>query len=371
MERPGLKKGTKIAVAMSGGLDSSVAVLILKDAGFQPVGITLRFWVDPRAEKLLQEGDPSSFLDENIQDARKVAETLDIPHFVLNMEEDFYEKVVTYFLCEYTEGRTPNPCIPCNRYLKFSLLLQKARSMGIQYLATGHYARNIYCPSSGRYKLLQGKDRGKDQSYFLYTLTQQQLCAALFPLGEFTKEEIRQKARKAGLKVAEKKESQEICFIPDNNYRGFLKRYRPHSFSRGDILSTSGEKLGEHSGLPFYTIGQRKGLRLTSTRPLYVVGMDSCRNALIVGNKEEIFNCGLVAGDLNFISGEDPGRHLPVQVKVRYRSPAISAILYPPENGEAKVIFEESHKAVTPGQAAVFYSDEEVLGGGTIQRALR
>ena len=226
--------------------------------------------------------------------------------------------------------------------------------------------RNIYNPITGKFQLFRGKDRLKDQSYMLYMLTQEQLPALLFPLGGFTKEEIRKKTLEAGLQVAEKKESQEICFIPDNDYRSFLKRFCLQPIPRGEIVSTAGEKLGEHKGLPFYTIGQRKGLGLTSTRPLYVVDIDPCRNVLVVGNKEEIYNCGLTAGDLSFVTGKVPDKDLRVQVKIRYRAPSVPATLYPPEKGEAKVIFEENQKAVTPGQAVVFYQGEEILGGGTI-----
>ncbi len=361
MNRPGLEKGTKIAVAMSGGLDSSAAAFFLKEAGFQPVGITLLFWVDPRAGRRFQD----------LEDARKVAGALGIPHHVFNMEEEFYEKVVSYFLKEYQEGRTPNPCLQCNRYLKFALLQQKIRALGIDYLATGHYIRNVYEPRSGKFQLFRGKDSSKDQSYMLYMLTQEQLPFLLFPLGDFTKEEIRSKMRKAGLQVAGKRDSQEICFIPDHDLRDFLRRYCPRPITPGEIFSTAGEKLGEHGGLPFYTIGQRSGLGLTSTHPLYVVDMDPCRNALVVGSREEVFSRSLKAGDLSFIAGETPEEALPVQVKIRYRAPAVPATLYPPENGEAGVIFAEGQKAVTPGQAAVFYRGAEMLGGGIIRSADR
>jgi len=371
VDRPGLQKGAKIAVAMSGGVDSSAAALLLKNAGFRPIGVTLRFWVDPQAEKQAPREGRGCSSQRDINDARKVADDLDIPHYILDMQEDFYKKVVNYFLREYEEGRTPNPCIPCNRYLKFTLLLQKVRSLDINFLATGHYARNIFEPISGKYKLFRGKDAAKDQSYMLYMLTQKQFSAVLFPLGDFTKKEIRKIIRDAGLRVAEKKDSQEICFIPDNDYRSFLERVNPQSIFKGDILSTGGEKLGEHRGLPFYTIGQRKGLGLTSSHPLYVVDIDSRRNVLIVGKEEEIYHRGLSAGELNFVSGEVPEKELPVQVKIRYRAPSVPAILYPPEKGEAKVIFDKEQKAVTPGQAVVFYRDEEILGGGTITSSLR
>jgi tRNA-specific 2-thiouridylase len=356
MKRPGLKKGTKIAVAMSGGLDSSAAVLLLKEAGYQPVGVTLLFWVDP-----LTRGS-----GDDLGDARRVAADLGIAHQVIDMKDAFYEQVVSHFLLEYQGGRTPNPCLFCNRYLKFGLLLEKVRALGIDYLATGHYLRNTYNPDTGRFQLFRARDRSKDQSYMLYMLTQEQLPDLLFPLGDFTKGEMRSKVREAGLSVADKKDSQEICFIPDHDLRGFLKRYCPQPITPGGIFSTKGEKLGEHSGLSFYTIGQRSGLGLTSPHPLYVVGIDPGRNALIVGGKEDVFSGGLLAGNLNFISGKIPGKVQPIEVKIRYRAPSVSATLYPPQNGKARVIFAERQKAVTPGQAAVFYRGEELLGGGTI-----
>jgi len=370
-QRPGLTKGTKVAVAMSGGVDSSAAVVLLQESGFEPVGVTLRLWVDGEAirrglSRQEEEGKGCTSL-QGIEDAQKVARRLGIPHYVFDMQEDFLEKVVNHFLREYKSGRTPNPCIPCNRYLKFSLLMQRVRSLGIIFFATGHYVKNIYDPLSGKYSLCRGTDQSKDQSYMLYTLSQEQLAGLIFPLGELTKEEIRQKARDAALEVAEKKDSQEICFIPDNDYRSFLVRSGSEAILPGDILSVAGEKLGEHKGLPFYTVGQRKGLGLTSTEPLYVIDINPKSNALIVGHEDEIYSRGLTADDLNFIWGETPAEEMQVQVKIRYRAPSVPAILYPPEKGEAKIIFSQQQKAVTPGQAVVFYRGEEVVGGGTIK----
>lgn len=371
MERPGLKKETKILVAMSGGVDSSVAALLLKEAGFQPVGVTMRFWVDPLAEEKASAEARGCCSLKAVEDARQVAQALDIPHYVVNMQEPFYKKVVCYFTREYLRGRTPNPCVVCNRQIKFSLLLQKAKALGIDYLATGHYARVFYDPKAGIFRLLRGKDKEKDQSYMLYVLSQEQLSSIIFPLGELTKEEVRQKASERGLRVAEKKESQEICFLPDNDYRGFLEREHPQALVSGDIISTSGEKLGRHKGLPFYTIGQRKGLGLTSPYPLYVVRMDPQRNLLVVGREEEVYSWGLVAKELNFVSGLEPDEPLKIQVKIRYRAPFAPATLFPPKKGEAKVLFGRRQKAVTPGQAAVFYVGEEVIGGGTIEKAIK
>lgn len=366
LQKPGLQPGEQIMVAMSGGVDSSVAAILLKEAGFQPVGVTLRLWVDPVAEEKAADETRGCCSLEAVSDARNVAQDLDIPHYVLNMREAFHEKVVSYFTREYLEGRTPNPCIACNRYLKFSLLLQKARGLGINYLATGHYARITYDPGENMYRLFRGKDRRKDQSYMLYTMNQEQLSSVIFPLGSYVKQEIREIARDRGFNVAEKKESQEICFIPDNDYRGFLGREHPQAFSPGDILSASGEKLGRHRGLAFYTVGQRKGLGLASQQPLYVVKIDTRANVLVVGEEEETYSGGLVAEELSFVSGNAPLETLEVEIKIRYRAPLVPATLYPPEGDRARVLFAGKQKAVTPGQAVVFYQGDEVLGGGTI-----
>jgi tRNA-specific 2-thiouridylase len=364
--RPGLRQGEKIMVAMSGGLDSSVAALLVKKAGYQPVGATLRLWVDPYAkEKAVTRswrGSPSDAVSE----ARSVARALNIPHYVFDMQEAFYKHVVCYFSEEYLKGRTPNPCLACNRQIKFSLLMQKARTMGINYLATGHYARICYEPTTKRFRLLKGVDSEKDQSYMLFTLNQEQLSALIFPLGNLFKQDVRDLALKAGLKVAQKDESQEICFIPDNDYRGFLKRRNPQAFIPGDIISVSGKKLGRHKGLAFYTIGQRKGLGLTSAVPLYVTRIDTKKNLLVVGEEEHTYSKGLIAEELSFVSGIQPAETYKAEVKIRYRSSPVPATLFPPTGSSMKLFFKTAQKAVTPGQAAVFYAGEEVLGGGII-----
>ena len=381
LQRPGLQPGEKIMVAMSGGVDSSVAALLLKEAGFQPVGVTLRLWVDPAAEERASDESRGCCSLQDISDARRVAGILEIPFYVLNMKEAFNDKVVSYFVREYLEGRTPNPCIACNRYIKFSLLLQKARALGIGFLATGHYARIVYDSEMDVYRLFRGVDSNKDQSYMLYTMNQEQLSSVLFPLGGYTKEEARELAREHGLQVAEKRDSQEICFIPDTDYRSFLEREQA-GFPPGDILSTSGKKLGRHRGLPFYTIGQRKGLGLVSPRPLYVVEIDRRNNVLIVGEEEETYSQGLEAEDLNFISGSPPFEPQEVMIKIRYRAPLVPATLYPPQTSPQKgegsvtaasrvrVVFDRKQKAVTPGQSVVFYRGDEVVGGGIIASRL-
>ncbi|HHT46468.1 MAG TPA: tRNA 2-thiouridine(34) synthase MnmA [Firmicutes bacterium] len=363
---PGLKPGEKIMVAMSGGLDSSVVALLLKENGFEPVGVTLSLWADPFAKDNAAKKNPGYSPFDTVEEAGMVANDLDMPLHILNAQDEFCERVVSYFAGEYLEGKTPNPCIVCNRHLKFSLLLEKARAMGINYLATGHYARIEYEPEENTYRLFRGVDRKKDQSYMLCMLNQEQLAGILFPLGNYTKEEVRAIAKSRGLRTAERTESQEICFLPDNDYRGFLEREYPQALTPGNILSTSGEKLGEHRGVAFYTVGQRKGLGLASQLPLYVVKIDAKNNVLVVGNEEETYSESLVAGGLNYISGKPPLFPLDVKVKIRYRSPLVPAVLRSSGDGFATVVFRERQKAVTPGQFAVFYCGEEVLGGGTI-----
>ncbi len=352
---------------MSGGVDSSVAAAVMLEEGYEVIGLTMRIWCDPRYED--HEGDSCNLL-RDIVDAGRVAEQLGIPHYTLDVRDIFKKKVVRYFIDEYRRGRTPNPCIVCNRNIKFGVLLDKALSLGADKLATGHYVRTGWDRRHRRYFLKKGVDSGKDQSYMLYKLTQEQLSRSIFPLGESSKEAIRTKARRIGLTMAEKKESQEVCFIPGDDYREFL-RYQVGTFPPGPIVDTEGRCLGEHRGLPYYTIGQRKGLGLVAAEPLYVVDMHIDDNSLVVGTKEETFAAGLIASDLNFIAGHPPAEPLRVMARIRYRADETPATLHPPDqDGHARLQFATRQSAVTPGQAVVFYLDDEVLGGGTINARL-
>ncbi len=360
----------KVMVGMSGGVDSSVAALLLKEAGYDVVGVTLRLWVDPRSEEQAGESARGCCSLEAITDARRVADMLEIPHYVLNMQNEFKKHIVCNFTDEYLQGRTPNPCIECNRIIKFSIMLQKARGLGINKVATGHYARIQYDHAAGQYRLFKGLDTQKDQSYMLYVLGQDELASTLFPLGAMSKQQVRQVAAANNLRVAAKQESQDICFIPDNDYFAFMERQCPQTHQPGDIISTAGRKLGRHSGVAAYTVGQRKGLGLTSPTPLYVVHIDARRNVVVVGEEKETYSAGLLAEKLHFVAGTAPKSKTDIQVKIRYRSPPVPAFLFPPVEDRARVVFAEEQKAVTPGQSAVFYRGDEVIGGGLIQAAV-
>ncbi len=357
-------------VAMSGGVDSSVAALLLKNEGYEVVGVTLRLWVDPQAARSAGEESRSCCAIDAVSDARSVADSIGIPHYVFNMKDEFYQNVVCNFTEEYLKGRTPNPCVECNRTIKFSAMLKKAVGLGFDFLATGHYVRSEYDPDLQRFRLYQGFDQKKDQSYMLYTLGQEELSTVLFPLGDKTKTQIREVAQSNDLRVASKSDSQEICFIPDNDYRSFMGRSCSGATRPGDIVSMDGEVLGRHNGIAYYTVGQRKGLGITSPKPLYVVSIDAKNNRIVVGSDKNTQCSGLLAENINFISGDVPGAPLAVDVKVRYKASPVSATLYPPENDSVKVVFEHKQKAVTPGQSAVFYRGDEVIGGGIIKNSL-
>jgi len=359
----------KVVVGMSGGVDSSVVAAILKNQGYDVVGVFMRFWQDTKADKAKNNFNENHCCSLGAyNDAKRVAEMLDIPFYAMDMKTPFKKTVVNYFLEEYKNGRTPNPCVECNRFIKFGEFLKKAKAMGADYVATGHYARlrrEIQNPKSKtlNIKLLKGKDTEKDQSYFLYTLTQEKLKHILFPLGDYTKPKVRAMAKKFGLPVHSKKDSQEVCFVGDG-LENFLSKWL--KIKKGDIIEVeTGKKLGEHRGLALYTIGQRKGLGLGGG-PFYVVRMDAKKNILYVSNDEKrILSKELNIKKIDFISGFLPKLPLKIKVKIRYRHSEAPAILKKEKNNY-KIIFNKPQRAITSGQSAVFYKGDEVLGGGVI-----
>lgn len=363
-----IKRKGRVAVAMSGGVDSSLTAALLKKEGYEVIGLTMLLWehqLEPR-ERLGRCCAP-----EDIRDARRVAEQIGIPHYVLNFRQVFEREVVDYFLREYLQGRTPNPCIRCNERIKFGFLLQRAEELGAQALATGHYARLIWNKERERYILCRGRDLQKDQSYFLFTLTQEQMKKVIFPLGEKAKDEVRQLAQELGLRVAWKKESQEICFIPHDNYRKFLEEKMGQEVSHpGEIVDLKGKVLGTHRGVYSYTIGQRRGLGIAAPNPYYVLSLDVEKNRVIVGSKDELRRRGAIVKEVHWISIPEPKASFEALVQIRYRHPGAKAVLTPLGAGKVRVEFHTPQKSVTPGQAAVFYQEEEVLGGGWIEAPL-
>ncbi|MCX8118494.1 MAG: tRNA 2-thiouridine(34) synthase MnmA [Desulfobacterota bacterium] len=353
----------RVLVAMSGGVDSSTAAWLLKQQGYEVIGATMCI-----GSLETRETGPSRCCGlSDIEDARRVALQLGFPFYVIPLREEFEKEIVDYFCREYQEGRTPNPCILCNERLKFGALLEKGLEMGADYLATGHYARLEFDEKEGRHLLKRGVDQKKDQSYVLFGLKQEQLRHILFPLGSFRKEEVRRMAFEAGLRVHDKPESQEVCFIRDTTYHPFLKERLKEAAGPGPILNRKGEVLGTHKGIAFYTIGQRRGLGLAKGRPLYVIGIDRERNALIVGEEEEVFNDAFLTGSINWIRSEEMASTVRCQVKIRYNHPGGEATVRLRNRDSAEVKFSRPQKAITPGQAAVFYEGDYVLGGGWIE----
>lgn len=350
---------------MSGGVDSSVTAALLKEQDYDVIGLSMQLWdaskfTAPDGKKF---GTCCSL--DDVHDARRVAEQIGVPFYVVNFEEEFQKLIIDDFVAEYFRGHTPNPCVRCNQRIKFALLMNKARALEADFLATGHYARKEE-GADGRFHLLKGSDKGKDQSYFLFTLTQEQLSSTFFPLGNMTKQETRRLAARYGLRVAKKKESQEICFVPDNNYVRFLEEEGKAAPKTGNIVDTKGHVLGTHAGTYRYTIGQRKGLGLAHPHPLFVLGIDVDKNEVIVGEEGELFADKLLAQEINWIIAE-PTSAFEAMCKIRYRHEPVACTILPLPEHRAEVLFPKPERAVTPGQAVVFYKDKEVLGGGWIE----
>lgn len=364
---------------MSGGVDSSATAALLLEQGYDVIGITLKLW----PQDCVNRAEDKCCGPQAVTDARAVCHKLGIPYYLIDEADEFQKHVIQYFADEYKAGRTPNPCVMCNQNLKFGRLIDRARQLGAEFIATGHFARierpltpslspsngeRVAKPGEGRYLLKRGRDLKKDQSYFLFSLRQDQLARALFPLGEKTKSDTREVARQCKLKTADKEESMEICFVPDNDYGGFLEKSNLVQMHRGQIVNLQGQVIGHHDGVAFYTIGQRKGLGLSSPQPLYVIELDAENNRVVVGDDSALERDEFTVDRCNWIPFDNPPETLEAIVKIRYNHPGTAATVIPQSDDRARVKLHDPHRAITPGQAAVFYQDDLVVGGGWITR---
>ncbi len=350
---------------MSGGVDSSVAAYLLKEQGYDVIGITMQIWQE---DKEYEEREGGCCSLSAVDDARRVANKIGIPFYVLNFRDSFKRNVIDYFIDEYMEGKTPNPCVACNKYLKFDELLKKAQGIGADYIATGHYAKIE--EHNGRYLLVKSDDDKKDQTYALYNMTQEQLAHTLMPCGSYTKDRIREIAKEIGLDVHNKKDSEEICFIPDNNHGRYISEAMPKKVKEGNFIDKEGNILGKHKGIVYYTIGQRKGLGLAMGRPVFVTDINPLTNEVIIGPEKDIFKTDLVCKDVNFIAFDALDKPMELKAKIRYSAKPAEATISPLENGKVKVSFKEKQRAITKGQSVVFYLDDLIVGGGVIENLI-
>ncbi len=357
------ENGGRVTVAMSGGVDSSVAALLLLRAGYDCIGATMRLYGN---EDIGIPKEHTCCSLDDVIDARDVCRKLGIEHFVFNFSGTFKKEVIDRFVAAYESGRTPNPCIDCNRYLKFDTLYRRSRELSREYVATGHYARTKFDEKSGRWLLLRAADARKDQSYVLYSLTQDELAHTLFPLGDLKKEEVRALAEEAGLTNARKHDSQDICFVPDGKYGDFIEKYKDKHYPEGDFVDSSGRVLGRHRGIVRYTVGQRKGLGLSLPHPMYVKSVDAEKNTVTLADESELYTSSLVAHGINLISVREIKEPMRVTAKVRYSQRSAAAAVTQTDEDTISVVFDEPQRAITPGQAVVLYDGDVVVGGGTI-----
>jgi len=355
----------KVVIGMSGGVDSSVAAYLLKEQGYDVIGVTMQVWQE---DKEFEENEGGCCSLSAVNDARRVADRLDIPFYVLNFRDVFKKNVIDYFIDEYMEGRTPNPCIACNKYIKFDIFLQKAMALGAEYVATGHYSKIEKLGE--RYVLKKAEDDRKDQTYALYNLTQYQLEHTLMPCGEYSKDKIREIAKEIGLAVHNKKDSEEICFIPDNDHGAYIKKQMPDKVREGNFVDKHGKVLGRHKGIVYYTIGQRKGLGIALGTPVFVTDINPLKNEVVLGSEEDIFKTELIAKDLNFMPFDKLTGEMRVEAKIRYSAKPSPATITPVSEDRVKVTFDSKVRAITKGQSVVFYDGDIVVGGGVIDEII-